>query len=80
MVNCHHGEALNYKFEHKGANKSLSNAQQWLSASNKEATKLPSTQFVGSQATKITRYLTVEVDIESSKRTYIPESRTHWQH
>ena len=36
MVNCHHEEALNYKFKHKEANQSLSDADkvdQWFTAS-----------------------------------------------
>ena len=30
MVSHHHEEALNYKFKHKRANKSLNNVDQWL--------------------------------------------------
>ena len=35
MVSCHHEEALNYKFKHKRANKSLSDVDrvaQWFTA------------------------------------------------
>ena len=39
-VSCHHEETLNYKFKHKTANKSLSDADQWISGSSTQAIKM----------------------------------------
>ena len=74
MENCHHEEALDCKFKHKRANKSLSDADQWLSRSNTQAsaTRLQSRRFVASQPRKVLICsLTLEVDIESINRAYI---------
>ena len=72
MVNCHHEEALNYKFKHERANNSLSHADQWLSALSTQVTKLQSRKLVWSQTTNVSMFsLTIEVDIESTNRAYI---------
>ena len=56
MVSCHHNEALNYKFKHKRANKSLKDVdlvaqwlkQKWLNLS----TDCNQKWIVGSQPTE----------------------------
>ena len=74
MVSCHE-EALNYKFKHERANKSLRNADQWLSGSSTQI-KFKMDSGVGSQPTKLpTFFHTIEVDIESTNRAYIASIR-----
>ena len=50
MVSCHHKEALNYKFKHKRADKSLSDADrvdQWVTATEYQINQIAITTNCG---------------------------------
>ena len=75
MVSCHHEEVLNYKFEHKRANKSLSDVDridQWFTAAeyliNQIAIKTDCGVATHKGPNVSTHY---RIDIQSRNRAYI---------